>query len=59
MPLTKRGKELLKAFQKRYGKKKGTQVFYATANKNKWQIEIPSYTKAHPKSKRGSIKWKY
>ena len=49
MPLTARSKEILKAMQKRYGKKKGTQIFYATANKNKWQIEIPSYRKAHPK----------
>jgi len=54
MPLTKRAKEILKAFQKRYGKKKGIQVFYATANKNKWQIEIPSYRKSHK-----ARNWKY
>ena len=30
MPLTKAGKEVLKAMQKEYGKKKGEEVFYAT-----------------------------
>ena len=33
MPLTKKGKKILRAMQKEYGKKKGKQVFYASANK--------------------------
>lgn len=35
MPLTKKGKKILRAMRKGYGKKKGTSVFYATANKGK------------------------
>ena len=33
MPLTKKGKTIKKAMTKTYGKKKGTQVFYASQNK--------------------------
>ena len=33
MPLTKKGKKVLKNMEKEYGKKKGEQVFYASANK--------------------------
>lgn len=33
MPETKKGKKIKRAMQKQYGKKKGTQVFYASANK--------------------------
>lgn len=33
MPLTKKGKEIKKAMDKEYGKKKGDQVFYASENK--------------------------
>jgi len=33
MPLTRKGKSLLKKFRKQYGKKKGTKVFYASQNK--------------------------
>lgn len=36
MPLTKVGKKVKKAMKKEYGEKKGTQVFYAYENKNKW-----------------------
>lgn len=33
MPLTKKGKKIKRAMAKQYGKKKGTRVFYASANK--------------------------
>lgn len=33
MPLTKKGSKIKKAMTKEYGKKKGAQVFYASANK--------------------------
>jgi len=33
MPLTPKGRKILAAMKKQYGKKKGTQVFYASANK--------------------------
>gem|GEM_PF-2411685 len=41
MPLTKDGKKVLAAMQKKYGKEKGKRVFYASINKgvkgsNKW-----------------------
>jgi hypothetical protein len=35
MPLTKKGKKILKAMKKEYGSKKGESVFYASANKKK------------------------
>lgn len=35
MPLTTKGKKIMKAMQKKYGAKKGKQVFYASANKGK------------------------
>lgn len=41
MPVSKyfggHGRKVMKAMQKQYGKKKGKQVFYATANKQKKQ----------------------
>ena len=33
MPLTKKGHSLLGKFKQEYGEKKGTSVFYASANK--------------------------
>jgi hypothetical protein len=33
MPKTKKGKKILAAMKKEYGPKKGTSVFYASANK--------------------------
>jgi len=33
MPLTKKGTKIKKAMTKQYGKEKGKQVFYASANK--------------------------
>jgi len=35
MPLTKKGKKIVKKMQKTYGKKKGKSVFYASINKGK------------------------
>ena len=35
MPLTPKGKKILKSMQSEYGKKKGEQVFYASVNKGK------------------------
>lgn len=33
MPLTSKGNEIMRAMEKQYGKEKGKQVFYASANK--------------------------
>lgn len=33
MPLTKKGKKIMKAMKKQYGTKKSKKVFYASANK--------------------------
>ena len=35
MPLTSQGKRTLEEFTRRYGPKKGKEVFYATLNKGK------------------------
>ena len=35
MPLNKKGKKILAAMQKEYGKEKGKTVFYASENKGK------------------------
>ena len=35
MPLTKKGKKVMKSMKGQYGEKKGEQVFYATKNKSK------------------------
>lgn len=35
MPKTKKGKKIMKAMKKTYGKKKAEQVFYASKNKGK------------------------
>ena len=32
MPLTKKGRKIKRAMSRTYGKKKGTRVFYASAN---------------------------
>ena len=33
MPLTSKGRKIMRAMRKEYGKKRGTSVFYASANK--------------------------
>ena len=35
MPLTKKGRTIMKAMVKGYGKKEGKKVFYASRNKGK------------------------
>jgi len=35
MPLTQKGRKILKAMRKHYGAEKGTRVFYASANTKK------------------------
>jgi len=35
MPLTEKGKKIMKSMKKQYGKKKGEKVFYASKNKKK------------------------
>ena len=35
MPLTKKGKKIMRSMKKQYCKKRGEQVFYATKNKGK------------------------
>lgn len=38
MPYSIKFKKLMKATKKYYGEKKGKQVAFATAKKNKWRI---------------------
>ena len=33
MPLTEKGKEIMKSMKEKYGKKKGESIFYASKNK--------------------------
>ena len=35
MPLTKKGKKIMRSMKKQYGAKKGEQVFYASKNAGK------------------------
>jgi hypothetical protein len=35
MPVTKKGQKILRAMRKQYGSRKGTSVFYASANKGR------------------------
>jgi len=42
MPLTEKGKKILKEFEKEYGKKKGEEIFHAWENKHK-EIKIKKY----------------
>lgn len=35
MPMTKKGRKIMKSMEKTYGKKKAKQVFYASKNKGK------------------------
>ena len=35
MPLTKKGKKIMRGMKGQYGKEKGERVFYASANKGK------------------------
>ena len=35
MPLTPKGRKIMRAMRRTYGKKKGTRVFYASRNKGR------------------------
>jgi hypothetical protein len=35
MPLTKKGRKIMRSMQKTYGKTRGKRVFYASANKGR------------------------
>ncbi len=35
MPLTEKGKKMKAAMEKKYGKEKGSKIFYATENKKR------------------------
>jgi len=39
MPLTVKGRKVLKAFKAEYGKKKGVSIFHATINKKPGQTK--------------------
>ena len=43
MPLTKKGKSILRDMIEQYGKKKGEEVFYATKNKQKSKGKIQNH----------------
>jgi hypothetical protein len=45
MPLTKKGKKIMRQMKEEYGEKKGERVFYASANKG-------TIKGVHPKKKR-------
>lgn len=51
MPLTNKGREIMSAMKKQYGEKKGTSVFYASANKG----TITGVEPAKNKKKRRSL----
>ena len=40
MPLGENGKKILRRFERRYGKKKGKDIFYAWENKNRKKKEF-------------------
>jgi|TARA_Y100000114_G_scaffold137457_1_gene139772 hypothetical protein len=48
MPLTKKGKKIMKSMKKQYGDKEGEAVFYASANKGKIK-------KVHSKKEGGAM----
>ena len=52
MPLTAKGRKIKAAMVKKHGKKKGTQVFHASANKGTITGVEEQKKKAH-RSKRG------
>ena len=51
MPLTTKGKKILRNMRKQYGAKKGKQVFYASINKG--TIKGAHKTRKSKKKKRG------
>jgi len=51
MPITPKGSKIKAAMEKEYGAKKGTSVFYASANKGKI-TGVEGGKKAKPKGKK-------
>ena len=51
MPITSKGSKIKAAMEKEYGSKKGTSVFYASANKGKI-TGVEGGKKAKPKGKK-------
>ena len=49
MPLTPKGKKLLRKFKQEYGNERGERVFYASANSGK-------ITGVHPNSKKKYVR---
>ena len=49
MPLTETGKRVLADMRKRYGHKKGDQVFHAKMNKDHMEGDWEASRKKHPK----------
>jgi hypothetical protein len=54
MPKTKRGKEIIREFQRQYGAERGKRVAYATAQKQGGKL----YRDIHSRSKGGRRKRK-
>lgn len=57
MPKSKTGKRVLKSMRKSYGKKRGTQIAYATANKLAKEGKPGLFKALHgrsPKKKKGA-----
>jgi len=54
MPLTSKGKKIMKAMKKTYGKKQGESVFYAS--KNKGTVSGVDYEKSHSKAAKKQAK---
>lgn len=52
MPLTKKGKKIMKSMKEQYGSKRGKEVFYASANKGKIKGVEQKKKKKKSKSKR-------
>jgi len=48
MPLTEKGEKIKSAMQKKYGKERGEQVFYASKNKGKISGVDDTHVTAHP-----------
>lgn len=52
MPLTKKGNKILRAMRKQYGSKRGTSVFYASANKGTIKGVEPAGTRRRRRTRR-------
>lgn len=52
MPMTKKGRKIMRSMKKEYGAKKGEKVFYASRNKGTIKGVEMSRMMSHPKPKR-------